>query len=189
MEKCFLYRFLDKEMNVIYVGKTTDIKSRISTHLKNSHLPKKCIKKIYKIEILKLSNKSELAIKELYYINKFQTEFNVSSVYDKFENKDFERGDFWEEYDEDVILDYSDYIKLKDHKNALFLKESEIKFLNNYIISLKEDNLKSLLVMKGELDNLKKENDKYRCENLKLKKEINEINNSPFNNLTITKRF
>lgn len=73
-----LYRFLDKDNNVIYIGKTSNLEARIEQHFsKYGHLPKECYDNVRKIEFIKINNKTDMGIEELYYINKYQPIFNT----------------------------------------------------------------------------------------------------------------
>lgn len=73
----FVYRFLDRNNNVIYIGKTKDIRQRISTHLSTSgHLPDACYRRINKIEYIDFPTTTDMSIYELYFINKFKPEYN-----------------------------------------------------------------------------------------------------------------
>lgn len=77
----FLYRFLDKNNNIIYVGRTDKpLIDRITTH---THLPKECYKEKEKIEYATCQDKPTLVIYELYYINKWKPKYNVVQKYDE----------------------------------------------------------------------------------------------------------
>jgi hypothetical protein len=77
----YVYRFSDKEGNVIYVGKASDLKKRIENeHFNNcGHLPVDCYISTKKIEYIELNNHTQSRIYELYYINKFSPEYNVAN--------------------------------------------------------------------------------------------------------------
>ena len=75
----YVYRFLDKSKNVIYVGKSKlDLEIRFAGHL---HLPNECYAMVHKIEYITCSTESDMSIKEIYYINKHKKDkqyfFNV----------------------------------------------------------------------------------------------------------------
>lgn len=72
-----LYKFLDSEGSVLYVGKTT---GKLSTRLANhSHLDSSCYLKRTSVEYVKLSSACDLDIYELYYINKYKPPYNTAS--------------------------------------------------------------------------------------------------------------
>jgi len=69
----YVYRFLDASNNVIYIGKTERLKSRMHSH---SHLPKECYDSIKNVEYIELSSSVDMGLYELYYINKWQPTYN-----------------------------------------------------------------------------------------------------------------
>ena len=77
----FLYRFLDKNNNIIYVGRTNKpLIDRINSH---THLPNKCYQERQKIEYTTCKDKPTLVIYELYYINKWKPKYNVVQRYEE----------------------------------------------------------------------------------------------------------
>lgn len=88
----YLYRFLDEYGDVIYIGKTQDILKRLQVHFSSrGHLPKSCYDETNKIEILKINTKTEMNIKELYYISKFQCKYNIREKNEEVYFKDLEK--------------------------------------------------------------------------------------------------
>ena len=77
----YVYKFLNKRNNVLYVGKTDNIYSRIYQHFVKGHLLPECYEQVESIEYCKLNNKTEMSIYEIYYINKYQPKFNVCFNY------------------------------------------------------------------------------------------------------------
>ena len=73
----YVYRFMDKNNKVLYVGRTHDLKRRLRSHLSNGHLPTDCYSSIYKIEYMMLENFADMALYEVYMINKFCPEYNT----------------------------------------------------------------------------------------------------------------
>ena len=66
----YVYRFLDKKKNIIYVGKSKqELELRFRGH---THLPDECYNLVYKIEYIKCTTESDMTIKEVYYINKYR---------------------------------------------------------------------------------------------------------------------
>lgn len=81
-EMFYLYRFLDCDNNIIYVGKTKRaLHYRFAQH---EHLPESCYSKVTKIEYLICETEADMSMKEIYYINKYRmnghAEYNVSDV-------------------------------------------------------------------------------------------------------------
>ena len=70
-ERFYIYKFLNKENEVLYVGKTQNIDTRIKFHMDgNGHLTEDCYKKIDQIEFSCFLNKIEMDIYELHYITR-----------------------------------------------------------------------------------------------------------------------
>ena len=75
-----VYRFLDKDNHILYIGKSKRFKSRMLDHLRgNSNVGKECISKIKRIEFLDFSNECDMDIFEIYAINYFQPLYNKSN--------------------------------------------------------------------------------------------------------------
>lgn len=76
----YVYRFLDKKRNIIYVGKSIqDLEQRFRGHL---HLPDACYDLTYKIEYIECATESDMSIKEIYYINKYRHNGDFFNVLD-----------------------------------------------------------------------------------------------------------
>ena len=93
----YVYRFLDKKKNIIYVGKSKqDLEQRFRGHL---HLPDACYDLTYKIEYIECATESDMSIKEIYYINKYRHDgdfFNVLDTTDVPVSVEFK--DKWKQY-------------------------------------------------------------------------------------------
>lgn len=75
--KYYVYRFLNKYEEVIYVGRTNNISNRIKQHLSSGHLPSDCYSLINKIEYIELETFTDILIYEIYYINKYLPIYNT----------------------------------------------------------------------------------------------------------------
>lgn len=74
-----LYRFLDIDGNILYVGKTTmNLIDRLRGH---KHLPEECYSQIKEIEYVNLKSGSDMSIYEIYYINKYNPKYNTESKF------------------------------------------------------------------------------------------------------------
>ncbi|AKQ08417.1 hypothetical protein PQE66_gp102 [Bacillus phage PBC2] len=75
----FIYRFLSKHGEVIYIGRTNNLERRIMQEhfTKNGHLPKECYDECKEVEYMELSSESEMKIYELYLINKYNPRYNI----------------------------------------------------------------------------------------------------------------
>lgn len=132
----YIYRFLDINNKIIYIGKTTDLLQRIKNH---SHLPSECYKSIKSISYIILSTELEMDILELLLINYYQPLYNSLS---KYENNDL------------VQLNY--YLKCFDLKNKEWFELNKIFFED---IGKKDKNFK---IQKDEKQKLSKEQIKIK---------------------------
>ena len=73
----YIYRFIDSNGNIVYVGKTSQaLDKRIGQHFTRGHLPKQCYSSIARIEYQKYKTESDALIMETYYITKYNPKFN-----------------------------------------------------------------------------------------------------------------
>ena len=82
--KAYVYRFIDKNSQTLYVGKTVDLDKRMREHWsKNSHLKKQgrgdVYEKVQRIEYIKYRTELEALQKELEYINYYKPRYNKAS--------------------------------------------------------------------------------------------------------------
>lgn len=94
----YVYRFLDKAQNVIYVGKSKqDLEIRFAGHL---HLPKECYAMVHKIQYISCKTESDMSIKEIYYINQYKSDehyfFNILDTTEPAKSVEF--NDKWKMY-------------------------------------------------------------------------------------------
>lgn len=93
----FVYRFINSNGTIIYVGKTSQpLHQRFATH---SHLPDECYRQVRRIEYIECANAAETSIKEVYYINLYKNNvpyFNVLDVREPV--RGIELHDAWMEY-------------------------------------------------------------------------------------------
>ena len=69
-----VYRFLNKDGEIIYVGKTQNLHSRVSGH---SHLPKACYEESVKIEFCEFNTEYDMDFAERYFIPKYNPMYNT----------------------------------------------------------------------------------------------------------------
>ena len=76
--KYYVYRFKDKNDNILYVGRTHDLKERFRNH-------QNLTDDIVTIEYIECSTETDMVIKEIYYINLYFNDAskNIKDVYDK----------------------------------------------------------------------------------------------------------
>lgn len=77
MKMYYLYKFINKDNNVIYVGQTENLKKRIASH----RAEKIWFNEIIKIEYHICKSKIDVDIYELYYINKYKSKYNSELLY------------------------------------------------------------------------------------------------------------
>ncbi|BDR81035.1 DnaB-like helicase C-terminal domain-containing protein [Clostridium tetani] len=77
--KFYIYRFLDKNDDILYIGRTNDINRRLlKEHFTSlGHLPIECYKFIEKIQYAKFENESEDVAYEAILINKLRPKYNI----------------------------------------------------------------------------------------------------------------
>lgn len=86
----YIYKFINYENEIIYVGKTGNIMQRIKHHFSNSgHLPQECYEQVLKIFYADVSSKYNAELLETYFINKYHPKYNNSKKYKK-ETEDIE---------------------------------------------------------------------------------------------------
>lgn len=74
----YVYRFLNSNHEVIYVGRTNNLKGRMSSHFgKAGHLPTDCYKAVTRVDYLEMENRVDMSIVELYFIGKYRPIYNV----------------------------------------------------------------------------------------------------------------
>lgn len=74
MQNC-VYRFLNKDNEIIYIGKAKILKNRLRGH---RHLPKECYAEITTIEFSSFQSKYEMDLAERYLIPKYKPKYNIA---------------------------------------------------------------------------------------------------------------
>ena len=69
-----IYRFLNKDNEVIYIGKAKNLKNRLNTH---SHLPEMCYNERVKVEFCMFDTEDEMDFAERYFIPKIKPKYNT----------------------------------------------------------------------------------------------------------------
>ena len=99
-----IYKFINKEGEVIYVGQTKNIKDRLMTHLRTNFICEECYKEIEVIEHSKIEDLYNPLYVERYFITKYNPKYNTKDYFDEFkENKEFEKMK-WE------VINYKDFL-------------------------------------------------------------------------------
>ena len=122
----YVYKFLNHEGEIIYIGRTKDMNNRQTSH---NHLSKQCYNETKQIQYIELCSYDEMCIYERYLINKiapkYNTEFNNNSDF-SFELPEKE----WKVYVEEKR------IKIKNKKTYEHFKifEEPILYKPNYLL-------------------------------------------------------
>lgn len=74
MENC-VYRFLNINNEIIYIGKAKHLRQRLATH---SHLPSECYEECVRIEYVSFETEQDMDYAEKYFIPKFKPKYNVA---------------------------------------------------------------------------------------------------------------
>lgn len=97
-----IYRFVDFNGNVIYIGRAKHLENRLNSH---GHLPKECYKEIASIHYTKFSTEDDLDLAEPYYISKFKPQYNKDFKNKRYSIKiDYLENKKWKNYDTFKIL-------------------------------------------------------------------------------------
>lgn len=82
-----VYRFLDKDANIIYVGKAKNLRNRVQSYFKNdySHSPKTrlLVKKIHDIKLVVVESETEALLLENNFIKQYKPRYNILLKDDK----------------------------------------------------------------------------------------------------------
>ena len=78
-QKFYLYRFLDKNNNILYIGRTNNIRRRILTEhfTSKTHLRKECYLQTQRVEFAEFPNESEQVAYEAILINQNKPRYNT----------------------------------------------------------------------------------------------------------------
>jgi len=123
----FVYRYVNEDDEIVYVGKTNSMKRRVAEHLTNEHWTKD---NNFKIEYIMLCNKTEEQMYESHYISLWQPKFNT-------DKKNFGSATFnipekeWVLYEED-IKEPKEPCKSDDYKKKekdIFVSNEELDLL------------------------------------------------------------
>ena len=134
----YVYRFLDKKQNVIYVGKSKmNLESRFKNH---THLPKECYSMVHKIQYIICKTESDMSIKEIFYINKYKNSehyfYNISDTTGI--PKSIKFDDKWKMYRGALPENFSHSINFKKG----YITEKETKYNKDGTIDKRKTNKK-----------------------------------------------
>lgn len=73
----YIYKFVDINDEIIYIGKSKNILNRISQHFKKGHLQEECYTNTKKIYYHAFNTQMDMDVYEIYYINKYLPKYNT----------------------------------------------------------------------------------------------------------------
>lgn len=167
----YVYRFLNKEDEVIYIGYTNNLKNRISSHFsKKGHLSKGCYLSVGSIEYFEFQNSVEAKLFEAQYISLIKPLYNIE--YKNFrcnKYKDISSNIEWK------IFDFNRYLtgenKPREHNKDLidsnFIeinKDYFIQGVNDIFVGKNTKEMKVIVTILSKLNTYKIEEDgMIRC--------------------------
>lgn len=161
MKNC-VYRFLNKNNEIIYIGKAKDLKNRLNGH---THLPQVCYDERVAIEFISFDTEYEMDLAERYYIPKYKPKYNtvwsdrvINLSIEEFDNKKWINE---KEYLEEQRKQF--YFKLELEKEQRKLERYEKNKLKKEKQKLEKESAKKLreikLNIQAYINKLEEEND------------------------------
>jgi len=120
----FVYKFVDDNEQIIYIGKTIRLPARMVQHFKtDNHLPDECYYNVKDVYYCLLKTKAEMDIYEIYLIDKFRPQYNEKSVYEQEEISSIVLPELvWKEYHNES-LDLKEKCTTPDKKTAAVIED------------------------------------------------------------------
>ena len=102
----FVYKFIDDDNQIIYIGKTIRLPARMVQHFKtDSHLTDECYDNVKYIFYSSLKTKVEMDIYEIYLIDIHRPPYNVQSVHEEEEISSIVLPELvWEKYNNESLV-------------------------------------------------------------------------------------
>lgn len=110
----FVYKFLDYDNEIIYIGKTKNLKVRMKQHFLRGHLPQECYQNVSRIFFCEINGQTNTEMMETYLINKYHPFYNEDKNYaeniDTHKDKHLEQSEpnwselYFDFYENDIIL-------------------------------------------------------------------------------------
>lgn len=146
-KKYYIYKYLNKDNEVIYVGLTTrPIKQRVK-----EHEVEKLQEETYFIEYAEVATKADMQMYEIYYINKYKPKYNIRSLDKNGTNMNLPELVFipFNKKGKEIDIKHSNNGEYRKYNITTNTGSIEVKILNPY--SRKEEDKKVLISTKGEL--------------------------------------
>lgn len=146
----YIYKFLDYEDNIIYIGKTGNLLKRMRQHFFNGHLEKECYENVSKIFFFEIDGKTNQDMMETFLINKYLPKYNTDK---KFSEKLELHESNYLSYDEPEWKEL--FFQFKENDIEISTSPIKPKYYN-YSLSIKErceklveQNISNLINRKG----------------------------------------
>ena len=81
--KGYVYRFLNKDEKIIYIGSCGDLFKRLRQHFEHGHLGDYCYDQVPYVDYAEFRSRTEAYMYEQYEIAKYQPEFNDNGKIDE----------------------------------------------------------------------------------------------------------
>ncbi|UUV47072.1 nucleotide excision repair endonuclease [Bacillus phage vB_BanS-Thrax5] len=107
--KFYVYRFLDKDDNTIYIGRTNNLERRLTQEhfSRHGHLPVECYRECHSIEYMEFDSETEMKIYEVYCINIHNPKYNV--IENKNDDFTFSLKEHWTKFKINDIISKKEY--------------------------------------------------------------------------------
>lgn len=128
------YRFLDTLENIIYVGSTKNMHTRLNQHFsKNgSNVGKEAYMKTARVEIIKTDDYATALALEQYLINKYKPKYNKKDKYHNINSKTVANEDYYAKLENWQL--YYELKKLDKEKIDLNKKQDKLVMAVAYIV-------------------------------------------------------
>ena len=94
-----VYKFLDKDNNIIYIGKSKRLEARMITHFNNGHLTDECYNSVQSVFYCSFTSITDMDIYEIYLIDKYKPIYNTVFRYEVNEQSSIKLPDLqWMKY-------------------------------------------------------------------------------------------
>ena len=78
----YIYKFINYDNEIIYIGKTGNIQKRMRQHFgPDHHLPDECYEQVYQIFYANVGSQFNAELLETYFINKYHPRYNTDKNY------------------------------------------------------------------------------------------------------------
>lgn len=120
----FVYKFVDDNNQIIYIGKTIRLPARMVQHFKtDSHLTDECYDNVKDVFYCSLKTKAEMDIYEIYLIDKYRPQYNKQSVNEQEEICSIVLPELvWKKYHNES-LDLKEKRTIPDKKTAVVIED------------------------------------------------------------------